>query len=85
MRATRKIGIGACKNPDPVSLGVQGCDTRRSRRRLADNAVTLVPISIVGLPASGKTTFLAALWELVQEGRVEKCLDFHSTSDADCA
>lgn len=42
-----------------------------------------VPISIVGLPGSGKTTFLAALWELVQEARAVKALRFHSIGDAD--
>lgn len=37
-----------------------------------------VSISIIGLPGSGKTTFLAALWALVNERRVAKVLSFHS-------
>lgn len=40
-------------------------------------------ISIIGLPESGKTTFLAALWELVNESRVPKVLRFHSIGDND--
>ncbi len=44
-----------------------------------------VPISIVGLPASGKTTFLAALWELVCEDRVAKALQFYSIGSSDQA
>jgi hypothetical protein len=52
---------------------------------LAETSGQAVPISIVGLPASGKTTFLAALWELVQESRVAKRLRFHSMSNADHA
>ncbi|MBJ9678981.1 TRAFAC clade GTPase domain-containing protein [Burkholderia gladioli] len=40
-------------------------------------------ISIIGLPESGKTTFLAALWELVNERRVPKVLRFHSIGDND--
>lgn len=43
----------------------------------------VVPISIVGLPESGKTTFLAALWELVNEKRVSKVLSLHSIGDND--
>jgi hypothetical protein len=50
---------------------------------LAEADKQAVPISIVGLPGSGKTTFLAALWELVQEVRVAKALRFHSVGDAD--
>lgn len=42
-----------------------------------------VSISIIGLPGSGKTTFLAALWELVNERRVPKVLRFHSIGDND--
>ncbi len=44
-----------------------------------------VPVSIVGLPASGKTTFLAALWELVCEDRVAKALQFQSIGSSDQA
>lgn len=44
-----------------------------------------VPVSIVGLPASGKTTFLAALWELVCEDRVAKALQFHAIGSSDQA
>jgi hypothetical protein len=42
-----------------------------------------VSISIIGLPESGKTTFLAALWELVNERRVTKVLAFDSIGDND--
>lgn len=42
-----------------------------------------VSISIIGLPSSGKTTFLAALWELVNERRVPKVLAFDSIGDND--
>ena len=52
---------------------------------MGDAPAPAVPISIVGLPASGKTTFLAALWELVQEDRITKCLRFHSIGDSDHA
>ncbi len=34
------------------------------------------PVSIIGLPGSGKTTFLAALWHLVRSGEVETRLGF---------
>lgn len=50
---------------------------------MTDDSEQPVSISVVGLPGSGKTTFLAALWELVQEIRVEKVLRFHSIGDAD--
>jgi hypothetical protein len=50
---------------------------------VAENDRSVVSISIVGLPASGKTTFLAALWELVNERRVPKKLRFHSIGDHD--
>lgn len=50
---------------------------------MADPETQMVPISIVGLPASGKTTFLAALWELVNETRVQKVLTLHSIGDND--
>ncbi|ESZ12236.1 hypothetical protein X737_27920 [Mesorhizobium sp. L48C026A00] len=43
----------------------------------------MVSISIIGLPGSGKTTFLAALWELVNERRLPKVLRFHSIGDND--
>ena len=42
-----------------------------------------VSISIIGLPGSGKTTFLAALWELVNERRVTKALSFGSIGEND--
>lgn len=42
-----------------------------------------VSISIIGLPESGKTTFLAALWELVTEQRVAKALTLASIGDND--
>jgi len=42
-----------------------------------------ISISIIGLPGSGKTTFLAALWELVNERRVTKVLAFDSIGDND--
>jgi hypothetical protein len=44
-----------------------------------------VPISIVGLPSSGKTTFLAALWHLVQTEEVATRLRFGSLSNDDFA
>lgn len=40
-------------------------------------------ISIIGLPGSGKTTFLAALWELVGERRVTKVLAFDTIGEND--
>jgi len=42
-----------------------------------------VSISIIGLPGSGKTTFLAALWALVNELRIAKALRFASIGDND--
>ena len=42
-----------------------------------------VSVSIIGLPGSGKTTFLAALWELVNERRVAKVLSFDSIGEND--
>lgn len=42
-----------------------------------------ISISIIGLPESGKTTFLAALWELVNERRVAKALTFESIGEND--
>jgi hypothetical protein len=50
---------------------------------MTDTAKQVVAISVVGLPGSGKTTFLAALWELVNERRVAKVLRFHSIGDND--
>lgn len=50
---------------------------------MADDERRDVCISIVGLPGSGKTTFLAALWELVGERRVAKALSFASIGDND--
>jgi hypothetical protein len=40
-----------------------------------------VHISIVGLPASGKTTFLAALWHMVREAGAVTALSFEQLSD----
>jgi len=42
-------------------------------------------VSIVGLPGSGKTTFLAALWHLIQSGEIPTRLRFASMSNADYA
>lgn len=50
---------------------------------MAEGAKQHVSISIIGLPESGKTTFLAALWELVNERRVTKTLTFHSIGEND--
>lgn len=50
---------------------------------MPDTERQVVSISIIGLPGSGKTTFLAALWELVNERRVPKVLRFHSIGDND--
>jgi Ni2+-binding GTPase involved in maturation of urease and hydrogenase len=50
---------------------------------LAEDVKQHVSISIIGLPESGKTTFLAALWELVTERRVEKALTFDSIGEND--
>lgn len=50
---------------------------------MADPKTQVVSISIIGLPGSGKTTFLAALWELVNERRSPKALKFHSIGDND--
>lgn len=50
---------------------------------MAESGRHHVSISIVGLPGSGKTTFLAALWELVNERRVTKMLAFDSIGDND--
>lgn len=50
---------------------------------MTDPKKPTLSISIIGLPESGKTTFLAALWELVNERRVPKVLRFHSIGDND--
>lgn len=50
---------------------------------MADSIKQHVSISIIGLPESGKTTFLAALWELVNERRVAKALTFDSIGEND--
>ena len=34
------------------------------------------PVSLIGLPGSGKTTFLAALWHLVRSGEIDSKLRF---------
>jgi Double-GTPase 1 len=41
------------------------------------------PISIIGLPGSGKTTFLAALWHLVQSVEVDTRLKFGGLRQGD--
>ena len=50
---------------------------------MADAERQQVSISIIGLPGSGKTTFLAALWELVGERRVAKVLAFDTIGEND--
>jgi hypothetical protein len=50
---------------------------------VAESGKHHVSISIIGLPGSGKTTFLAALWELVNERRVTKVLAFDSIGEND--
>ncbi|MBW4976455.1 hypothetical protein KZZ08_22860 [Roseovarius mucosus] len=50
---------------------------------MVEGTKSLVSISIIGLPESGKTTFLAALWELVNERRVEKALSIDSIGEND--
>jgi len=42
-------------------------------------------VSIVGLPGSGKTTFLAALWHLIQTGEISTRLRFGSMSNQEYA
>jgi hypothetical protein len=42
-------------------------------------------VSIVGLPGSGKTTFLAALWHLIQSDEIPTRLRFGSMSNEDYA
>ncbi|MBB2199747.1 hypothetical protein HLH44_20345 [Gluconacetobacter sp. 1c LMG 22058] len=50
---------------------------------MAKSDKQFVSISIIGLPGSGKTTFLAALWALVNERRVAKVLSFDSIGEND--
>lgn len=50
---------------------------------MTDGNKRFVSLSIIGLPESGKTTFLAALWELVNERRVAKALSFDSIGEND--
>ena len=50
---------------------------------MSDAEPKVLSISIIGLPGAGKTTYLAALWELVNERRVQKALRFHSIGDND--
>ncbi|AUQ49031.1 hypothetical protein PhaeoP83_00723 [Phaeobacter inhibens] len=50
---------------------------------MAEGTKQQFSISIIGLPGSGKTTFLAALWELVNERRVTKVLAFDSIGEND--
>ncbi|WP_201451851.1 TRAFAC clade GTPase domain-containing protein [Rhodovarius lipocyclicus] len=40
-------------------------------------------VIIIGLPESGKTTFLAALWHLITDRDVETKLRFHTLKDGD--
>jgi len=40
-------------------------------------------IVIIGLPESGKTTFLAALWHLITERDIATALRFHTLKDGD--
>ena len=42
-----------------------------------------VPVAIVGLPSSGKTTFLAALWHLVSTSELSTKLSFGSLGGDD--
>jgi hypothetical protein len=57
--------------------------SRSRRETLAEGGKKHVSISIIGLPGSGKTTFLAALWELVNERRIAKVLSFDSIGEND--
>ena len=50
---------------------------------LTDGIKQHVSISIIGLPGSGKTTFIAALWEVVNEPRLEKALTIESIGKND--
>lgn len=42
-------------------------------------------VVIIGLPESGKTTFLAALWHLITDRDVDTVLRFHTLKDGDAA
>jgi hypothetical protein len=42
-------------------------------------------VVIIGLPESGKTTFLAALWHLVTERDIVTALRFHTLKDGDAS
>lgn len=42
-------------------------------------------IVIIGLPESGKTTFLAALWHLITERDIDTALRFHTLKEGDAA
>lgn len=42
-------------------------------------------VVIIGLPESGKTTFLAALWHLVTERDIDTVLRFHTLKDGDAS
>lgn len=42
-------------------------------------------IVIIGLPESGKTTFLAALWHLITERDIDTALRFHTLKDGDAS
>lgn len=52
---------------------------------MTEQGTQSVPVSIVGLPGSGKTTFLAALWHLVQSDEVDTTLKFGALSGDDFA
>lgn len=45
--------------------------------------MTTQSIVIIGLPESGKTTFLAALWHLITERDIETKLQFHQLGDGE--
>jgi len=45
---------------------------------MSDNSAN---IAVVGMPASGKTTYLAALWHMVREAGAVTALSFESLSD----
>ena len=42
-------------------------------------------VVIIGLPESGKTTFLAALWHLITERDIDTALRFHTLKDGDAS
>ncbi len=68
-----QINIEGCSG-DYVRL--QGCNTQSIEMSLNN-------IVMAGLPKSGKTTFLAALWHLVHADEVHTALRFHSLKKGD--